>query len=255
MRSLLTIILLLLPLLPSSAQDDRRDVRRGNRQFRKENYRAAEIDYRKAVLKDSTSLKAQYNLASALYREQDYDSAAKALETVGEAGEGSSDYHFNAGDIALARQDYQAAVEYFRQSLLLNPSDLEAKENYTYAKKMLENRQNQGSGQQNQNQQDQQDQQNQQNQDQQDQQNQQNQQNQQDQQNQIQDRQDNDQQDGQDQRQDGGDGRSQDAPSGISRQQASQMLRAIQAKEDETQEKVKREKARLLESSQKEKNW
>ena len=233
MRSLLTIILLLLPLLPSSAQDDRRDVRRGNRQFRKENYRAAEIDYRKAVLKDSTSLKAQYNLASALYREQDYDSAAKALETVGEAGEGSSDYHFNAGDIALARQDYQAAVEYFRQSLLLNPSDLDAKENYTYAKKMLENRQNQGSGQQNQNQQDQQDQQDQQ----------QNQQNQ-------------DQQDqNQDQRQDDRDGQSQDAPSRISRQQASQMLRAIQAKEDETQEKVKREKARLLESSQKEKNW
>ena len=239
MRSLLTIILLLLPLLPSSAQDDRRDVRRGNRQFRKENYRAAEIDYRKAVLKDSTSLKAQYNLASALYREQDYDSAAKALETVGEAGKGSSDYHFNAGDIALARQDYQAAVEYFRQSLLLNPSDLEAKENYTYAKKMLENRQNQQNrDQQNRNQQDQQ-----------------NQQNQQDQQNQDQDRQDNDQQDGQDQRQDSGDGRSQDAPSGISRQQASQMLRAIQAKEDETQEKVKREKARLLESGQKEKNW
>lgn len=236
MRSLLTIILLLLPLLPSSAQDDRRDVRRGNRQFRKENYRAAEIDYRKAVLKDSTSLKAQYNLASALYREQDYDSAAKALETVGEEGKGSSDYHFNAGDIALARQDYQAAVEYFRQSLLLNPSDLEAKENYTYAKKMLENRQNQQN----------QDRQNQQNQNQQDQQN---------QQNQNQDRQDNDQQDGQDQRQDSGDGRSQDAPSGISRQQASQMLRAIQAKEDETQEKVKREKARLLESGQKEKNW
>ena len=250
MRSLLTIILLLLPLLPLSAQDDRRDVRRGNRQFRKENYRAAEIDYRKAVLKDSTSLKAQYNLASALYREQDYDSAAKALETVGEAGEGSSDYHFNAGDIALARQDYQAAVEYFRQSLLLNPSDLEAKENYTYAKKMLENRQNQGSGQQNQNQQDQQDQQNQQNQDQQDQ------QNQQDQQDQQQNQQNQDQQDqNQDQRQDDRDGQSQDAPSGISRQQASQMLRAIQAKEDETQEKVKREKARLLESSQKEKNW
>ena len=63
MRSLLTIILLLLPLLPSSAQDDRRDVRRGNRQFRKENYRAAEIDYRKAVLKDSTSLKAQARAA------------------------------------------------------------------------------------------------------------------------------------------------------------------------------------------------
>jgi hypothetical protein len=33
------------------------------------------------------------------------------------------------------------------------------------------------------------------------------------------------------------------------------MLRAVQAKEQETQEKVKKEKAALLKSRQKDKNW
>ena len=41
----------------------------------------------------------------------------------------------------------------------------------------------------------------------------------------------------------------------ISPQQAQQMLRAIQAKEKETQDKVNKEKADALKSRQKEKNW
>ena len=41
----------------------------------------------------------------------------------------------------------------------------------------------------------------------------------------------------------------------ISPQQAQQMLRAIQAKEKETQDKVNKEKAESLKSRQKEKNW
>lgn len=39
---------------------DRKDVRRGNRDFKKENYKEAEIDYRKALVKDSTSFAANY---------------------------------------------------------------------------------------------------------------------------------------------------------------------------------------------------
>ena len=51
-----------------NAQTDRRDVRKGNRDFRKENYREAEIDYRKALVKDSLSFAANYNLGNTLYR-------------------------------------------------------------------------------------------------------------------------------------------------------------------------------------------
>jgi len=235
MRRLLSILLIFCAL-PALAQVDRSEVRAGNRKFRKDRFKEAEIDYRKAALKDSLSLAAEYNLASALYRQQDYAGASKALATVAEQEALPAQYHFNAGDTALQQKDYAAAVEAFRQALLLDPGDLDAKENYIYAKKMLENQQNGGGGDNRQDQQQDQDQD--QNQD------------------QNQDQQQNQQQQNQDQKQDQQDQQNQqDQQPQISPQQAQQMLRAIQAKERETQDKVNQEKAALLKSRQKEKNW
>ena len=241
MKRYLILLLALLCALPASAQADRHDVRAGNRKFRKERFKEAEIDYRKAVVRDSLSLTAQYDLASALYRQQDYAGAAGALERVkGQEGL-PAQYFFNAGDAACQQKDWQAAVEAFKQALLQDPGDLDAKENYIYAKKMLENQQNGGGGGSDNNQDQNQDQNQNQNQDQDNQ----NQDNDQDQ-NQNQDQQDN--KDNPDQNQQG------QQPQ-ISPQQAQQMLRAIQAKERETQDKVNKEKAALLKSRQKEKNW
>ena len=231
-RIALTILLIALSAYGLSAQEDRSEVRAGNRKFKKGDYSLAEIDYRKALVKDSLSYAANYNLASALYRREDYQNASQTLASVSQAGKQDADYHFNMGDIALQQKDYAAALESFKQSLLLNPADLDAKENYIYAKKMLENEQNQGGGG---------DGQNQDNQDNQD-------------QNQDQN------QDNQDQNQDqNNDDQSQDQqspdPRNISPQQAAAMLQAIQAKEAQTQEKVKKEKAAQLKSKQKEQNW
>lgn len=237
MRRLISVLLLLLLCLPSLAQNDRKDVRAGNRKFSKDKFKESEIDYRKAVLKDSTSVAGQYNLASSLYRQGDYDGAGVALGRVEESGR--PEVYFNEGDVALQKKDYARAVEAFKNALLQTPDDLDAKENYIYAKKMLENQQNnqndQNQDQQNQDQQNQ-DNQNDQNQDNQDQQNQDNQD----------DR--NDQQDDKDQSRQNNDNQ-------MSQQQAQQMLRAIQAKEKETQDKVNKEKAAALKSRQKEKNW
>lgn len=246
MRKLIYILALLSISVAMSAQTDRKEVRSGNRQFRRENYKEAEISYRKALVKDSLSFAANYNLANVLYRGEHYDEAGKILETVREAASASeygADYFFNAGDIALAKKDYAAAVDAFKQSLLLNPGDLQAKENYIYARKMLENRQQNGGGQDNQQNQD-------------DQQSQDNQDNQDNHQDKNDNQQNQDQQNNQDQ-QDSQDGRNgqQPQPVKISPQQAQQMLKAMQAKEKETQDKVNREKAEALKSRQKEKNW
>lgn len=238
--------------LNAVAQVDKRDVRRGNRDFRKENFREAEIDYRKALVKDSLSVAANYNLANTLYREGDYAQAQQSLERIKDVvpmSAAASDYYYNLGDAALQQKDYQKAVDAFRQSLIIRPDDLQAKENFIYAKKMLENQQQNQDNQQNdqnQNDQNQDDQNNGQNQNNQD--NQQNDQNQDNQDNQNQDNQNQDRQDQQPQPQQG------QQPK-ISPQAAQQMLQAIQAKEKETQDKVNKQKAEALKSRQKEKNW
>lgn len=248
MKYILTSVLAILCAAQMFAQVDRHDVRAGNRKFKKEDWREADISYRKALVKDSTSVAANYNLANTAYRQKNYDEAGKLLDRIKDSAPASShvsDYWFNAGDVALAKKDYQAAVNAFKSALLANPSDLEAKENYIYAKKKLEDQQKNGGGQNDQNQNQDQNQNNQDNKDQQN--DQQNDQNQQNKQNNSQDQNNNQ---GQNQN-----GQSGQQPVKISPQQAQQMLKAIQAKEKETQDKVNREKAEALKSRQKEKNW
>ena len=233
-RILTLILLLFLDAACAFAQADRHEVRRGNRLFGKENWKEAELSYRKALVKDSLSVAGRYNLASALYRQENYEGAREVMQSF-EGQEMSSDQSYNAGDIALQLKDYAGAVEAFRNSLLLNPGDLDAKENYIYAKKMLENQQQQqqGGGQQ------------------------------------PQDRDGQDDEESQDKNDDGGQqpqnrpqnqpgqdsGDSGDNGSAISPQQAQQMLNAVQASEQKTRDKVDREKAAMLKSRQKEKNW
>lgn len=230
-------------------QSDRKDVRRGNRQFEDGEFKKAVVDYQKALLRDSTSFPASYNLANALYRLGNFQEARAVLDTVASSAPESghaADYYFNLGNTAVAMEDYQAAVDAYRNSLLLNPGDMDAKENYIYARKMLEDQQNQN---QNQNQDDQ------------------NQQNQDNRDNSGNDRgkdKDDNQDDNRDRNQDGNRDREdqdnnqgrqpQNQPS-ISKQAAQQMLNAIMAKEKETQDKVKKEKAAVMKSKQKEKNW
>ena len=237
-RYILVVSMLLSVALTASAQVDRHDVRAGNRKFRKDNWKEADISYRKALVKDSTSVAANYNLANTLYRQENYEEAEKLMKKIGDnasASANAADYWYNTGDIAIAKKDWQGAVNAFKEALLKNPSDMDAKENYIYAKKMLENQQKNGGG--NGDGQDNQDQ------------------NNQDQNNQNQDQNQN-----QNQNQNNGQGNgNQQPPQGqegkISPQQAQQMLRAIQAKEKETQDKVNKEKADALKSRQKEKNW
>ena len=244
LRYMLVLSMLLSVALTASAQIDRHDVRAGNRKFRKDNWKEADISYRKALVKDSISVAANYNLANTLYRQENYEEAEKLMKKIGDnasASANAADYWYNTGDIAIAKKDWQGAVNAFKEALLKNPSDMDAKENYIYAKKMLENQQKNGGngdGQDNQDQNNQNQDQNQNGQDQnKDQNNDQNKDGQNKDQNQNQN-QNNDQGNGGQQPQQGQQGQE----GKISPQQAQQMLRAIQAKEKETQDKVNKER-------------
>ena len=247
--------LLLLAAVTCFAQGERKSVRHGNRDFRKEKWQQAEINYKKALVADSTSVAADYNLGNTYYRMENYPEADRyykaGIDSLAKGKHGADAFH-NMGNALLKQRAWQGAVEAYKNALRRNPDDMETKTNLAYAQKMLENEQQNGGGNDDQNQnQDQQDQDQDQNQDQNQNQN----QNQNEDQNKDQNQNNDQNQDQKDDQQNQQDQPQQGQQPKITPQAAQQMLQAIQAQEKDTQDKVKKEKAAKLKSKQKEKNW
>ena len=72
-------LLLFSPLM--FAQREASDVRKGNREYKSENFTGAEVDYRRALQTNKDSYEAHYNLGDALYRQGKYADALEAFET------------------------------------------------------------------------------------------------------------------------------------------------------------------------------
>ena len=246
-------------------------VRKGNRLFAKERYEHSSNAYREALMHDSTSFEARYDLANALIRMAMADTtaytnpegsaakmssgnlqqaeallqaaAADSLQTA----ENRAEAFYNLGNAQFVQQKLQEALQSYRRSLVLNPNDMEAKYNYALTKKLLEQNQQNDQNQQNQDNQNNQNNQDNQNQNQpqnqpqggDDNQNKNDQNN--DNQNQNQDQNKDNQQGGGDQNEDKKEQPQQPKQppkSGMSEEQQQQLLNAIQAQEDKTQDKL-----------------
>ncbi|MBR5333134.1 MAG: tetratricopeptide repeat protein [Alistipes sp.] len=277
MKARLYTILTLVALLCATAvsaqkMPERGLVRKGNRLFDKERYAQSADAYQHALQHDSTSFEARYNLGNTMIRQamadttayNDPDSsqakmsigfisqaegllqaaAADSLRTADER----ADAYYNLGNSQFVQQKLQDALKSYRQSLVLRPDDMEAKYNYALTKKLLEQQQQQQQDQQN----------NDQNQDQNQQDNNQDQNNNNDQNDNKQNQDNKDNQNNQG----GGDEEQKEQPqqpqgqkprSGMSEEQQQQLLNAIQAQEDKTQEKLDEKKKGILIRGKK--NW
>ncbi len=209
------------------AQQESPDVRKGNKQYKKQDFTAAEVDYRRGLEKNANSFEAHYNLGNALFKQdkypeaqEEYQKAAQLIENKDNKQQLSESYH-NLGNAFFAQQQYDKAVAAYKESLRNNPKDNDTRYNLVKAMQMLQQQQqNQDQNQDKQNQDQQQQQQNQdQNKDDQ----------QQDQQNQ-QDQQEQQQQDQQEQQDD----------SKMDKETAEQILQALEQDEQQTQEKMQR---------------
>lgn len=232
---------------------ERSEVRKGNRSYHKGDYKKAIERYTQALTYAPGSFEATYDLGNALYKAEMLDKAeqtlARAAADTLRTDEERAKTFYNLGNAQFQQKKYKEALESYRRSLLLDPADMEAKYNYAYTKKLLDDNQDQSGGGNNDQQQNQD-----QDQSQQDQQ----QGNSQDQQGQEQDGNEN-QQNGEqnpsepEQGEDGDpEGQQQAVPAGISEQEQQQMLDAIQAQEDKTQEKLKEKQGVVVRGR---KNW
>ena len=163
MKKHIIITCLSLFLVPYSllfAQREASDVRKGNKQYNKQDYSAAEISYRRALDTNKESYAAQYNLGEALFKQDKYPEALAAYESAARMLDKNKDKEqmakvmHNIGNCQFAQQQYDKAVAAFQESLRANPKDNDTRYNLVKAMEMLQQQQEQQ--QQNKNQQQQQ---------------------------------------------------------------------------------------------------
>ena len=131
--------LCMLVAMPSAAQQERKNIREGNRLYRQKQYQQAEILYRKALANNKSNPQAAYNLACALMMQQkdsaaivQYESAAKMEDNKLRR---SKSFH-NIGVILQAHRMYGDAIKAYEESLRNNPKDDETRYNLALCKKM-----------------------------------------------------------------------------------------------------------------------
>ena len=158
------IAILLMCSSVSFAQKESTDIRKGNRQYKGQNFTEAEVDYRRALETNKNSYEAHYNLGDALFKQDKYAEAQAEFETAARMLDKKDDKSryakamHNLGNCHFAQQQYDKAVGAYQESLRANPKDNDTRYNLVKAMEMLQQQQQQQQ-QQNQNQQQQQQQQ------------------------------------------------------------------------------------------------
>jgi tetratricopeptide (TPR) repeat protein len=235
-----TLLLLISFLMVASAgiaQSEKKSVRQGNREFKKGEYLDSEISYKSALELNPSSVKGNFNLGDALYKQEKFEDAAKIFEDLSslniDSQEKANIYH-NLGNTYFNNQKFAESIEAYKNALRNNPSDTETKYNLAQAQRMLSQQEQQqdqkGDGENDENKDENKD----------------------DDQDKKQDQNQEDKQDNKDQ-QDKKD-KKQDQEQQISPEDARRMLEAIQNNEQKVQDRVREEQAQQA-KVRVEKNW
>jgi tetratricopeptide (TPR) repeat protein len=139
-------MLLFLAGLNSYSQKENGLLRQGNREFEKGDYKEAEKDYRKALELNKESVKGQFNLGAAVYKNNNLEEAAKIYSNLAEKNkdrELQSKVYHNLGNSYLQSKEYEKSILSYKNALINDPKNLDTKYNLEYAKMMLKKQQQQ----------------------------------------------------------------------------------------------------------------
>lgn len=246
-----SLLLVAAVTIDAYGQGENRLIRKGNRAFDKGDFEAAEVEYQRSLERNRQNVIAEFNLGGAIHQQENFEESAAIFDQLSRRNlpddKRAMSFH-NLGNSLLYQQQFEQAIEAYKNALRINPDDMDTKYNLLYAQQMLQE-QEQSEQQQDQTQDDQQDQQDQ--------------DDQQQQQDQAQDQQQDDQQQqdqqaeqqGQEQQQDASQQQAQTQPRQISREDAERMLQALQDRERQTLERLKEQEFKNAERVRTEKDW
>ncbi|QNA43890.1 tetratricopeptide repeat protein [Lacibacter sediminis] len=132
MKIFLTILVLFAALLTHAQEGE---VMKGNRYYKEGNYDKAEEAYQKALSKKE-NLIARYNLGNTLYKKESIDDAVKSFDGVISATDDpelKTKALYNKGVLLHKGNRLTEAIDAYKQALRLNPDDEEVRKNLQLA--------------------------------------------------------------------------------------------------------------------------
>ena len=166
MKKITIFILLLFSSHLFFAQTVHKLLRNGNKLYESEKYEEAAETYHKALEKDPSNIKGKFNLGNATYQNDDYEGAIKQFSAAAEVANDDqvkADAYYNLGNAFFQKakkekdqEKFEKSVEAYKNSLRLNPKDVDAKKNLALSQRYIQKMKQQQKQQQQQQQQDQQ---------------------------------------------------------------------------------------------------
>ena len=140
--AILSLVLLAFGSLSLHAQGIKSHLRRANKLYHAKDYAGAIQSYRRALLRDSLSGKANFGLGASAYAQGRYDEAKSYLERAVQdqqlTPQQQAGVLHNLGNVAMKKTDYQSAVQSYEEALLRNPEDENTRYNLALAQKLLQ---------------------------------------------------------------------------------------------------------------------
>jgi len=147
-----TFLYLLISMLLFGPGDGKKKGRKGNAYYENEQYAEAVEEFRLGIsaLQESgpgpVHAGLLNNLGASLYRSGNMEEASRAFSSAVQMASTESELaraSYNAGNASASSKQLEAALGHYRQALLSDPSNQDAKFNYEFVKRKLEEEQQQ----------------------------------------------------------------------------------------------------------------
>lgn len=129
----------------SFAQSSKESIMKGNKSYKENNYDAAENAYRDALKNSDTNVTASYNLGNVLYRKDKTEEAVKSYDNAIAHSQNNAvkqEAFYNKGVAYQKAKKLPECITAYKNALILNPNDEDARQNLQRALKEQQKQQN-----------------------------------------------------------------------------------------------------------------
>ena len=129
-----------------SAQQNKKAIIEGNKNYENKKYNDAEKEYKKALQQNKNDYISTFNLGNTYYQQGKYEEAANQFQSLTHqpvTKDSMARVYHNLGNSLLKQKKFEESINAYKNGLKNNPNDEQTRYNLSYAQKMLRQQQQQ----------------------------------------------------------------------------------------------------------------